>query len=171
MYPIASTTLSSNGQVSFTGIPATFTHLQIRCTARSADSGTTSRQIYVYFNGDGASNYAGHYIYGDGANVPGGNALTVTYGAVAAIPAAGNLANVYAGVVIDIVDYANTSKNKTLKSIAGVDFNGSGAVSFSSGHWRNTAAINRVDVNTEGSFLAGSRFDLYGISTSTETGA
>ena len=84
----------------------------------------------------------------------------------------GASANVFGTQIIDILDYANTNKNKTIRSISGIDNNGSGDVSLTSNLWMNTAAITSFEIGGFGvNLAAGSRIDLYGITSSSVTGA
>lgn len=71
----------------------------------------------------------------------------------------------YVGVgVIDVLDYANTNKYKTVRSLNGIELNGSGVIEFNSGNWRNTAAITSIEfVTASGNFNVGSTLALYGI--------
>jgi hypothetical protein len=70
----------------------------------------------------------------------------------------------YSANVIDILDYTNTNKYKTSRSLQGYDLNGSGIVSFVSQLWLNTAAITSITFNDRGSaFQAGTQYALYGI--------
>jgi hypothetical protein len=67
-------------------------------------------------------------------------------------------------VLIDILDYASTTKNKTLRGFTGADLNGSGNSNIVSGLWINTAAITSIQIIAEATaFKAGSTFALYGI--------
>ena len=73
---------------------------------------------------------------------------------------------------MDILDYTNTNKNKTIRAIAGFDANGSGTAGLWSSVYLDTSAITSIAVGTANSnFAAGSRLDLYGITTSQVTGA
>jgi hypothetical protein len=64
----------------------------------------------------------------------------------------------------DILDYADTNKYKTSRSITSWDGNGTGVVFFYSGNWRSTSAISTVTLTAStGSFTANSSFALYGI--------
>jgi hypothetical protein len=66
--------------------------------------------------------------------------------------------------IIDIHDYASTTKNKTVRTFSGVDMNGSGLVYLTSGLWLNTAAVNSVLLKPDGGdFDTGSSVALYGI--------
>jgi hypothetical protein len=66
---------------------------------------------------------------------------------------------------MDILDYANTSKNKTIRMLSGNDRNGSGDIILISGLWASTSAINQIDLRLESAanFAQYSQFALYGI--------
>jgi hypothetical protein len=74
-------------------------------------------------------------------------------------------ANVFGGVVIDILDYKNTNKYKTVRILSGTEYNNSnGGVSFNSGLWQNTDAITTITLQPSGAnFAEYSQFALYGI--------
>jgi hypothetical protein len=160
---IQTVTVGSGGaaSISFTSIPQTFTHLQIRGIANSGDASYIAAQ----FNGDTATNYSNHAIYGDdgGTLVPQQNASTTNV----QIARSNYVANSIFGTgVCDILDYANTNKFKTTRALAGNDSNGTagGVAFFSSGNWRSTSAITSVSIfPTSGSFRQYSSFALYGI--------
>jgi hypothetical protein len=66
--------------------------------------------------------------------------------------------------IIDIHDYASTTKNKTTRMFGGIDKNGSGEVSLFSGLWRNTSAITSINIYmSSGNWTTDSTFSLYGI--------
>ena len=75
------------------------------------------------------------------------------------------LGSTFGAVVIDILDYANTNKYKTIRSLSGTDYNNtSGAVGLFSGSWRNTNAITTIKITASSANLAQySQFALYGI--------
>jgi hypothetical protein len=65
-----------------------------------------------------------------------------------------------------VLDYKNTNKFKTTRSLAGGDTNGGSyqEANFMSGLWRNTAAITQIDVSSSAGNLAQySHFALYGV--------
>jgi len=162
---IATTTLSSSASsVTFSSIPATYTHLQLRYIARSSRT-QTQGYIVTRFNGDSGTNYSRHTVEGDGAAAESYAESTVSYGSLYQISAASNTASIFGAGVVDILDYANTNKYKTLRAATGDDKNGSGRVYLTSGLWRNTAAITSI-VFTEYNgfnFEQYSSFALYGI--------
>ena len=169
MYPIAvATGTGAAGSFSFTSIPQTFTHLQLRIYGRSYQANNT---VYTYFNGDAAStNYPQHQLYGTGAAVYSSGAASQPYMQFPYwVAQSTDLANAYSNVIIDVLDYTNTNKNKTVRAIAGYDINGSGYAGLYSAAWLSTAAITSWTL-TPG-FSTGSVAVLYGITTSNATGA
>ena len=154
----------ASGTISFTSIPSTYTHLQLRMFSRDDAAGTEGNYI-VQFNNDTAANYNSHYLEGSGAAVAAGVNTTKTYIYAFPYPQNSVTASVYGGLILDILDYANTNKYKTSRALGGYDANGSGYVDFTSGLWMSTSAINRVDIKTmgAGNWTTASRFALYGI--------
>ena len=165
---IATTTLSTgNATITFSSIPATYTHLQIRIIARDERAITGGNAFYAGFNSDTtAANYKAHQVYGDGS-AAGAEAINGnTRGAYCGVSAGNsNGSNIFSGTVIDILDYANTSKNKTIRSLSGIDNNGSGQIGFSSGLWMSLTAITTITLKnvTDNLFKQYSSFALYGV--------
>jgi hypothetical protein len=145
--------------VEFTSIPATYTHLQVRGIARHSANET---DIKVQLNSDTGSNYSQHRLYGTGS-VTGasGDANGTSMEFCGRMDAT---ANTFGANVIDILDYTNTNKYKTVRILMGYDANGSGYVSLSSGGWRNTNAVTSVKlIPYSGNFVQYTQFALYGI--------
>jgi hypothetical protein len=154
---------TATSTITFSSIPGTFTHLQIRGMLNGTAAGTYNN-VRMGFNGDSGSNYSSHLIYGDGAS-KGSQAEangTRIYGQILVSQASSSS---YVGVgVIDVLDYANTNKYKTTRGLNGIDLNGSGQIELGSGNWRNTAAITSIEfVTVSGNFNVGSTLALYGI--------
>jgi len=154
---------TSVASIDFTSIPATYTHLQIRGITRGA-AASASVQLDGRFNGDTGSNYSNHAIYADGATVSAfaeSNFSAMNFQRSSASTAGANIFGVF---VIDILDYANTNKYKTVRQLGGYDNNGSGVVGFTSQGWRNTAAITSISLYANsGNLTQYSQFALYGI--------
>jgi hypothetical protein len=158
---IATTTVGSGGSssVTFSSIPSTYTHLQVRGIARRSSGNTNT---IVRFNSDSANNYSTHYLIGNGSTASAGAESSVSRFYFDVLTAS---ANSYSTSVMDILDYANTNKYKTARTLSGIDLNGSGSVWLASGSWRNTAAITTVTLSLDSSanFEQYSSFALYGI--------
>jgi len=168
---IASNTLTSTASsVTFTSIPSTYKHLEIRGVARH-DYSAWNQPIFVTVNSDTATNYGsqgfinnynglGFVAYYD-------NAAPCYYAQRSA--GASSPSNYFGGINFSIIDYAKTNKSKIFLSEMGGALSGTSsnnwAVSMAGGHWRNTNAITSITLSTQnGSFVAGTRFSLYGIS-------
>lgn len=172
MFPIASLTLSSAGSFTFSNIPQNFNHLQIRLYSRSNFASATA-SAFLRFNSDSGSNYTYHNLQSDGATATANSATGSTVAWAGNVPAANSLANVFGSTIIDILEYNTTNKNKIIRAIDGYDTNGAGQVYLASSLWLNTSAVSSILLVSGGgaNFVAGSRADLYGISTSNLTGA
>lgn len=153
-------TLTGNGSstsLTFTSIPSTFTHLQIRAFGRNSSG-------YIRFNSDTGSNYARHRIRGNGTTVTAAGSVSQPEMFGFELPNSGDPANIYGVGILDILDYANTNKYKTIRSLTGVDMNGSGDVWFFSGLWMNTAAISSITIYSPAAApTTATSFALYGI--------
>lgn len=165
-FELIQTQLVSSGSptsITFNSIPATYKHLQVRLTVRGAVASTATAFSYQ-FNGDTASNYSSHFLQGDGSSVGSGSYLSSTI-LVQDMPAATGTAGSFMTAIIDILDYANTSKYKTSRSLSGRLANQT-MVRMNSGNWRNTAAITSInfyDFSASSAFAVGTRISLYGI--------
>jgi len=164
---IATETVGAGGaaSVTFSSIPSTYTHLQIRCIARADRAGNTFEGVALRFNSDTASNYSAHNISGDGSSATAEGAASASNMNAVLISAATAGASTFGAGVIDILDYANTNKYKTIRTLGGMDNNGSGIVRFSSGSWRNTNAVTSITLvaTNASNFVQYSHFALYGI--------
>jgi hypothetical protein len=147
--------------ITFSSIPSTYKHLQIRYNSSFSTTGSSDSFLTARFNSDTASNYNSHYVLGDGSggsvgSSSSGNATNCWFG----VTTSGNT-GVFQGNVIDILDYASTSKNKTIRVFSGSDRNGNGVIVHASALWMNTAAMNSIVIS--GSISQYSHFALYGI--------
>ena len=155
------TLTSSQTTITFNSIPSTYKHLQIRCIAKST---STASQGDLTFNSDTGNNYAWHQLYGNGSSAFADNSINRANIVGAAALVASSVSNVFSASVIDILDYADTNKFKTVRHLVGQDENGSGIISFNSGLWRSTAAVNTVTITARTNSIAQySSFALYGI--------
>jgi len=162
---IATVLVGSAGasSVTFSNIPQTYKHLQIRMLIGSNTS--TSDSTDMRFNGDAGSNYTYHQLYGTGSSV-GSEASTPRTAAVVGIPAISNTnTNIFATGVVDILDYANTNKYKTQRTLGGWETNSNGQALLTSTSWLSFSAISQIQIYARDGhgFRQHSRFALYGI--------
>jgi len=167
---IATVLVGSAGasSITFSNIPQTYKHLQLRWTARSNESGSYP-DFYAKVNSSTtlADYYYLHYMQGVGTTANAGNASGTAGVYIGRVAGSGASANVFGVGVCDILDYANTNKNKTFRSLTGYDNNGSGDVVLLSGLYIKTTAISSIELipanNTGKAFQQHSSFALYGI--------
>jgi hypothetical protein len=154
----------SSNTITFTSIPSTFTHLQIRMVASNTNASTAWSGLLVRFNSDSGANYAIHYVRGGGTVASAGSGTAQTSAFIDNVVSRSGNTNTLATTIIDLHDYASTNKYKTLRAIGGIDLNGSGVINFNSALWLNTAAVTSISLVAEqDNWTTTSKFALYGI--------
>jgi len=168
MIPIATTTLStSTATVTFSNIPQVYEHLQIRVWGYNTSG--SDRSLEYAFNSNTSAVYTNHFLLGSGSAASAGAGTSRNYAYTfdtnsgqRGFNGDSTKASVF---IIDILDYANTNKNKTVRALGGWDGNGSGYIGLASNLWASTSAIDRIDFTVPYSsfFGANTTFALYGI--------
>jgi hypothetical protein len=151
----------SSGVITFSSIPATYKHLQIRYTAKNSSSAT---QMNITMNGITTNSYIRHSLFGNGSSVT-SNASSTSQPAIQLVEsmAVSTTANQVAAGVIDILDYLSTSKNTTIRALYG-STGDANRMYLSSGALFDTAAITSVTLTASANnYTTSSRFSLYGI--------
>lgn len=162
MEPIATTLVGSGGtnNITFNDIPQTYKHLQLRYISRNSPS---ADDHWITLNGDSGVSYAYHRLSGNGSTV---SVLGRADQRFFEMPTGGYSSlssGVFGAGIIDILDYSNTNKYKTIRMIGGVDSNGSGYSQFLSALWQKTDPIISITANPNPRYDQYSRFSLYGI--------
>jgi len=156
----ASITFSSLGTYS-----STYKHLQIRMAART-NSANDYQDTLLRING-ATTGYDSHWLVGTGSVVQSSNQINQSrIYIVSAANGNGAVSGSYGAAVIDVLDSFSTTKNKTIRALAGrVITGGEGRVVLGSGLRRSTDSITAIEIypDASASWLAGSRFSLYGI--------
>lgn len=160
-FSIASTTVGSAvSSVTFSNIPSGFTHLQVRIIGNSSAADNASFQ----FNGDTGNNYNRWRLSGINATV--GAAVGVSLPGAYVFSSLGfpSTSNYFGASIIDILDYGNTNKYKTMRSLSGADINSNGGVELTSNVWLSTAAITSMNIAAyAGNWNTNTRISLYGV--------
>ena len=166
---IATTTVGSGGtaEIDFTSIPSTYKHLQVRALVRT-NRASTRDALYIYLNNTRTTtSYTTHNLNGDGAS-----ATSAGYGSGSGVGAQSGLllgnsvaSQTFSVFIMDILDYADTNKNTTIRMLGGWDSNGFGDVFLNSNAFLSTAAVSRIgfDPTNGTALLENSSFALYGI--------
>jgi hypothetical protein len=167
---IATATGSGQTSVTFSSIPSTYKHLQIRIIARdNSGNGGGSGALRLRFNGDTSSVYDRHNLSGNGSSPSAGSDINSNdFSLDALMMGGGTGANIFGVGILDIIDYASTTKNKTLRLINGNNTNntfGNEFIRLQSGCWRNTSAISSIElyISNGSGYETGTTISLYGI--------
>lgn len=163
-YESIATALPTSGtSVSFTSIPSTYQHLQIRFSIRCS----SGSNIMFRINNDTGSNYSTHGI--NLSNTPSvatfGAANVTGVGFIAGYGSTNGTNGTYPNVgIVDFHNYASTTQNKTIRSFAGVSGNNNynNLIETVSSGYYSLSAIDRIDI-LAGTFTAGTTIALYGI--------
>lgn len=154
------TLTSSQSSIDFTSIPSTYKALQIR----GISAGDFNTNVRMRFNTS-----AGSYTYNGMQGGPGYgtgvyNASSTSQNAITAYDQQLGNSTYFNGTIIDIVDYVNTNKYKTARTMSGVNNTTNGFTYFFGGTWFSTAAINQITLfPLSGIFYSGTTFALYGM--------
>ena len=151
------------GEVVFADIPSSYQHLQLRICDRSTRASGDALQIQFGTNDgdpDDGSNYAYHNINGTGGYAYAGATTGASFIQVGDTPSQDRDSAEYGGKIIDILDYANTSKNTSVMNQIATSGQ---RIYFSSGMWNAATAVDRIRLfNYSNNFVRGSSFTLYG---------
>jgi len=165
---IATVTVPAGGQSSiyFGSIPCTYKHLQIRGIYRDTWTAAGVGELYLFPNSDTTTSYSSHWLTGNGSTAVASSLTSRSDGMFLGQGVrGGSLGSSFGAFVIDIPDYASTSKYKTARAIAGADINaaGGGAV-IQSASWQKTNAISSLNITPNGTgFAQHTTIALYGI--------
>lgn len=154
---------STTASITFSSIPSTYKHLQVRITARTTDA-LDLGGVAFRFNSDSGSNYTYHIVGMNDATAENLAGSSQTSGLFGSVTGNTSTASSFGVVVADIMDYANTSKNKVVRSLSGYT-SATTRYRLIGSAWISTSAVTSLTVldNIGGSFATGSRFTLYGI--------
>lgn len=154
--PIATTTLgSAASSVTFSSISGTYTDLILVFSGQFSAAG---KQIALQFNSDTGTNYSATNLGGTGSAAESTRDSNKGYMPLGYMPTA----NAQLTSVLQIMNYSNTTTNKTALARSN---DAGGYVSAVVGLWRSTSAITSVTAlaYTGANFNSGSTFTLYGV--------
>ena len=163
---IATSTVGSGGvaTITFSSIPSDYTHLQLRYIGKNNRNSSFTGYLYLQINGSFGSYY--HYLFGTGSVTAGAGVPTSTN--AHQLQAPGLVTDTFGAGIVDILDYKNTNKNKTIRILSGTDINTDGIISLTSYLVNSTSAITSITIGGVDSsdIQQYSHFALYGIKSS-----
>ena len=149
---------SAVSTITFNSIPSTYKSLQVRFNLVT----TSATFGEIQFNSDtSTANYAMHYLSGQGSTATAGGTASGTNGYIKMFQNAS--VTTYPSVgIIDVIDYANANKNKTVKTLVGANNNtATGSIEINSGVWLSTSAITSLTLLVGAGTYTGT-ISLYG---------
>lgn len=160
---IASVTVATTTQanIEFTNIPATYTDLVLKVSVRSSRSDWRDG-IYISFNGS-TSNLAYRAMEVTGAGTPG--TFTGSDGFIGNIPGSTNTASTFSNSEILVSNYTgSTNKSYNMNSTQSGNNTTNQTLDFINGRWDNTSVINTIRLTPQvAAFSQYSSVTLYGI--------
>ena len=168
---ISSNTLSSSAaSVTFSSIPATYTDLVLKVSARGTYGNTYDNPTLI-FNNDTSALYSGTGLRGTGSAAASLGSSGDTWNWVYIyINGSTTTANSFGNLEIYIPNY-NSTTSKPTSSFAATETNATGTFMGTTANlYRGTSAITSITLNdangTSSQFVSGSSFYLYGIKNS-----
>lgn len=170
-YELISTVTGTTSTTTFdvSSLGSTYKHLQIRGTLRT---GTTNVNVdytggsgYIILNNGAAVTTSSHRLLANGTTVSSAATTSGTNSTIAnslVYAGGGTEAGNHSAVIIDFLDFASSSKNKTIRSFSGgITSSGTDYLLLSSGLFASTSPITAIRIG--GGYTTTSRLSLYGI--------
>jgi len=154
--------------VTFSSIPATYEHLQVRGSDAAAGY-STGQAFYIEFNGSAGTAYSSFIWRGHTTTYnPDPLAFQPYIKIYDGTQGVNTDVGEYATIIMDVLDYTNTNKNTSVLLFGGQSIsNTNRRIWWGSGMWDNTAAITQIKFTPDnGNVRRGSEFTLYGIKSS-----
>jgi hypothetical protein len=165
---ISSNVLSASAvSVTFSSIPATYTDLVVKISARKDTSNPT---VFVRFNGVTTSSYKYQDLQATGSVLSGATSTAAQFSLTGGNNMSTDVSETFSNAELYIPNYIETQRKSFLSSTAreGITLlsadNNLGVIS---GEFSETAAISSILLTTlSANFVSGSSFYLYGIKNS-----
>lgn len=166
-YDLISSAVSQTTSISFSSIPQTYKHLQIKGSIKSLGGGSGSVNMLLRFNADTGQSYRTMQYSADGNSFNGASSQSTGSSIIVSRTKGEEADQPPVPFILDIFDYSSTSRKKAVKGFYGSVYLNTGTVNyitFPIGFWNNTSAITSISL-----FAADSRsltpisVQLYGI--------
>lgn len=165
---IESNILTNNATqtVTFASIPQDFKHLQVRAVIMSNQSGFDTDVLQLRMNGVTTASYSRHRLQGTGSQVNHQGQSGQTFIRLDQIITSKTNNFRPTPLIVDVLDYASSAKNTTIRSLSGSPETYTRIMTMESGAFHSTAAVTSLSFGFEltgSQFVAGSRLSIYGI--------
>ena len=155
----------TSSNIYFGNIPQTYQDLMIIGFARSDNS--TATGFSYYLNNAGLGNFSQTLLTGNGSSASSARNITSNcYGVIAPLlPFSTSTSGVFSSTELHILNYTNSTTYKTSILRNACDLNGSGQTDLIVNTYLSTSPITSINIATNGNFVTGTTFALYGIRT------
>lgn len=164
---LAKTVLTgTQATINFNSIPSTYTDLLLLISARSSAAGDLYDVIKIRFNGATTdTNLSGRIVYAQPTAV---GSSSYSYAVIGNAGAGATTANTFSSLETYIPNYAgSTAKPISSTSVNEANTAADTQLDADASLFNSTTAISSITILlATGSFVSGSRFDLYGIKNS-----
>jgi hypothetical protein len=153
----------ASASMTFTNIPQGYRDLKLIVNGRSSHSGSTSFSIYL--NNTGFTGWSETRFFANNTTIT-TDRLTQsspTYGFILETGWTSTAAGVFSCAEIDIFNYSSSSTFKSTFGRNAFEQGTTGITEMNVATWANNAAVNSVDVATNGTWVGGSTATLYGV--------
>jgi len=173
---IGKTVLTSNqSQITFTGIPSTYTDLVFYVANRqtTAQAGTVSQNMQTWFNNSQTAAYYSQSIF---TSAPSSGSAVIAFQASAAnnfdhmySQGSGATSDTFTNTMIYVFNYASSGNKMVITQAAGENNAQTAFVHGFVGRWTVSSAVDRIDFDPDQAgqnMVSGSSIYVYGISNS-----
>lgn len=150
----------------FSTYALSYNYLQLRYVARTNRTDGLASVIEIDINSDSSPIYEGDNIRGNGADVLALPQLNRPQIRIGLMPQANSASGAFSGGIIDLFEPFSNNKNTIIQALSGSAQDLNQQVGLFSGIYNSLASVDSFSLLSNGAFIAGSRFSLYGIKDS-----
>jgi len=158
---------SSSASVTFSAIPATYTDLVLRISARG-DAGGSNNYYTIVLNSNTGNVYSSTRVFGNGSTASSDREATGNprFAVSQGMPGASATSNTFSNDEIYLPSYT-VSANKPISQFVVQENNNTTAYIQAQAHlFHSTATVSSILLTAASNFVSGSSFYLYGIKNS-----
>jgi hypothetical protein len=161
-------TVANATTITFSSIPATYTDLELKVSARKVSPAGQNSDFLIRFNSDTTTLYSTTRIIGNGATAASDRQSNTSAQVLTdVVSGSASTANTFGTFAMYIPNYTSTGNKPASAFGANENFTTTAYILGHAGLYRGTSGISSIDVTTSSqNYVIGSSFYLYGIKKS-----